>query len=200
MAYSGCVAWSLLNTTSKTKLMKEGVAMKKGIITSIGVLAVIATAISAFALGPAWGRGHGGRDCFGGGDKWEHIKAIPGMNLTAEQTAKIDAIRANGLKDIKPILDKMFSKRGDLKLLWLEKNPDQKKIAETKKEIRALRDQMEDKIDSYRLEALNLLTSEQKEKLKSLRPRHGFAPGMWDGPGCPDGPHHQSGGPGMGNR
>ncbi|MDY0042768.1 MAG: Spy/CpxP family protein refolding chaperone [Desulforhabdus sp.] len=173
--------------------------MKKLAIISAGVLAVVALAVSVFAYGPNWGRGHGGRECYGGG-AWDRIKATPGMNLTAEQTAKIDAIREAGLKDIKPILDKLFSKRGDLKLLWLEKKPDQKKIAETKKELRALRDQMEDKIDNYRLEALNLLTPEQVDKLKSFKSRRSFGPGMKGESGCQGAPGHPGGGPGMGMR
>jgi Spy/CpxP family protein refolding chaperone len=174
--------------------------MKKIIITSIGVLAAVALAATVFAVGPGWGRGHGGGEFYGGGCNWDKIKTIPGINLTAEQTAKIDAIRETGMKDVKPILDKLFIKRGDLKLLWLEKNPNQKKISETKKEIRALRDQMEDKIDNYRLEALNLLTPEQREKLKSYRHGHDFGPGMKGGPGCQDGSGHHGGGPGMGMR
>jgi len=174
--------------------------MKKLIIPLIGVLSLAIMAASVYAGQPGWGRGHGGGDCRQAYGHWDRIKAIPGMNLTAEQTAKIDAIREAGLKDTKPIIDKMFIKRGDLKLLWLEKNPNPKKIAETKKEIRALRDQLEDKIDNYRLEALNLLTPEQKEKLKSYGPRHGFSPGMWGGHGGKEGFHYQRGGPGMGMR
>jgi Spy/CpxP family protein refolding chaperone len=165
--------------------------MKKSITISIVILVVLTLAASAFAFGPGRGRGHGGRDCLGDTSHLDAIKRIPGMNLTAEQNAKLDAIRDAGIKDIKPILDKMFIKRGDLKLLWLEKNPNPIKIAETKKEIRSLRDQMEDKIDAYRLEALNLLTADQQEKVRS----HMRGRGMKGCP-CQRAPGHR-GGPGM---
>ena len=167
--------------------------MKKLIMTLVTVIAVTAFAASAFAFGPGWGRGHGGGPCYGG-----EIKALSELNLTAEQTAKTNALREAHLKDIKPLQDKMFSKRGDLKLLWLQTNPDKDKIMAVQKEIRKLRDQMQDKMTSYRLDVLNVLTPEQREKLKSLKMRYGFGPGMGGGRGWHDGPGHHGGGPGMG--
>jgi Spy/CpxP family protein refolding chaperone len=123
------------------------------------------------------------------------------FNLTAEQTAKINALREAHLRDVKPIRDTMFSKRGDLRLLWLQKNPDQEKIRQTQKEIRTLRDQMEDKKDTLRLEVLKVLTPEQQEKLNAYRPGRGFFdPGMKGGAGPQGGPGHHGGGPGMGMR
>jgi Spy/CpxP family protein refolding chaperone len=167
--------------------------MKKTFIAFVILLSVVALTASVYAIGPGWGRGHGmGQyDC-------ADITSMPGINLTDEQTAKINALRSSHLKDIKPIQDKMFSKRGDLRLLWLEKNPDQDKITATQKEIRALRDQMQDKKTSYRIAILNILTPEQQEKVKSGRMGRGFGPGMRGGIGPQDGPGCRGGGPGMG--
>jgi len=158
------------------------------------VLVVTVLSTYAFAYGPGWGRGHGGVDCYGGPD----ISALSQLNLTPEQTAKINALREANLRDTKSLKDKMFSKRGDLKLLWLQTNPDQEKITAAQKEIRALRDQMQDKITAYRLEVLKVLTPEQQEKVKSFRGR-GFGPGMGGGPGMKGGPG-MGGGSGMGMR
>ncbi|MEN6321173.1 MAG: Spy/CpxP family protein refolding chaperone [Syntrophaceae bacterium] len=152
--------------------------MKKLTMTLVTIFIVTAFAASAYAFGPGWGRGHGGGYCYGPNDA-----ALSNLNLTAAQTAKINTLRESHLKDVKPLQDKMFSKRGDLKLLWLQTNPDQDKILATQKEVRVLRDQMHDKMISYRLEVLKVLSPEQQEKLKSYGPGHGFGPGMRGGPG-----------------
>jgi Spy/CpxP family protein refolding chaperone len=174
--------------------------MKKLTMTLVVLFAVSALAASAFAVGPGWGRGHGGGSYGGGCCYGGDVTTVPGLNLTAEQTARINALREAHLKDVKPVQDKMFSKRGDLKLLWLQKNPDQKKIAETRKDIRTLRDQMEDKRDTHRLDVLKVLTPEQQEKWNAYRPGRGFGPGMRGGAGQKDCPAYPGGGPGMGMR
>ena len=174
--------------------------MKKLVMTFVAIFAVVALTASAFAIGPGWGRGHGRGQCGGGDCYGADLTAVPGLNLTTEQTAKINTLREAHLKDVKPIQDKMFSKRGDLKLLWLQKSPDQEKIRQTQKEIRTLRDQMQDKKDNYRFEMLKILTPEQQEKLNAYRPGRGFGPGMKGGAGPQGGPGHHGGGPGMGMR
>jgi len=161
--------------------------MKKLTTILVTLIAVTALTASAFAFGPGWGRGYGSGPYYGPDER-----AYSGLNLTAEQTAKINALRDAYLKDTKPLQDKLFSKRGDLKLLWLQTNPDQNKILAVQKEIRALRDQMQDKMTTQRLEVLKVLTPEQQEKIKSFRMGRGFGPGMRGGPGF------QGGGPGMG--
>jgi Spy/CpxP family protein refolding chaperone len=174
--------------------------MKKLVMTFVAIFAVVALTASAFAVGPGWGRGHGRGQCGGGDCYGADLTAVPGLNLTTEQTAKINTLREAHLKDVKPIQDKMFSKRGDLKLLWLQKSPDQETIRQTQKEIRTLRDQMQDKKDNYRFEMLKSLTPEQQEKLNAYRPGRGFGPGMKGGAGPQGGPGHHGGGPGMGMR
>ena len=164
--------------------------MKKLVMTLVTVIAVTALAASVFAFGPGWGRGHGGIDCYRGPD----TSVLSQLNLTPEQTAKINALREANLNDTKPLKDKLFSKRGDLKLLWLQANPDKDKILAVQKEIRVLRDQMQDRMTTQRLEMLKVLTPEQQEKVKSFRMGRGFGPGMRGGAGSPGG----GPGPGMG--
>jgi Spy/CpxP family protein refolding chaperone len=156
--------------------------MKKLAIILVTLLTLTVFAASAFAFGPGWGRGHGGGS-YDGCDP----AALSQLNLTAEQTTKINAFREAFLKDTKPLQDKMFSKRGDLKILWLQQNPDQEKILTMQKEIRALRDQIQEKRDVYRLNVYNVLTPEQKEKLKSYGPGRSFGHGMRGGAGYPGG-------------
>jgi Spy/CpxP family protein refolding chaperone len=161
--------------------------MKKMIIATVAVLIVGTLTFSGVAF--SWG----GMD-FGGRGYSPDPSVISGLNLTDAQASQIRALRDTFLRDIKPLQDKMFSKRGDLKLLWMKENPDQEKIAVTQKEVRDLRNQIEDRMVQQRLEVFKVLTPEQKEKLPSNGPGGGFGPGFMMGMG-PGGP-----GPGMGMR
>jgi len=178
--------------------------MKKLVMTLVAVIAVTALVVSVFAFGPGWGRGYGGGSWYGG-----DLPALSGLNLTAEQTAKINTLREAHLKDVKPLQDKMFSKRGELRLLWLQQNPDQDKILAIQKEIRTIRDQLQDKRDAHQLKVFNVLTPEQQAQYKAFGPGRGFGPGMRGGfygrgPGMgggavwQGGPCNYGGGPGAG--
>jgi Spy/CpxP family protein refolding chaperone len=140
------------------------------------------------------GKGHGSGSCYG-----NDLSGVKGLNLTAEQKTKIEDMRTAHMKDVKPIQDKMHSKAGDLRLLWLEKSPDEAKIRATEKEIRALRDQMQDKGSDYRWAVYKVLTPEQQELLKQSKatgrcfgPGQGAGKGM--GPGMGQGMGHGMGG------
>ena len=150
--------------------------MKKVTLTVMAVLFVAAVATSAFAFG--WGRGPGygpcGRGDFGG---------PAGLNLAPEQTAKFKEMREAQWKEMKPLREQMFTKRDEIRKLWLEPNPDQAKIVAAQKEMRSLRDQIQDKTTAFRLDALKTLTPEQQDKLRSSFSGRGFGPGRGMGPG-----------------
>jgi zinc resistance-associated protein len=161
--------------------------MKKLTLTMMALLIAGLVATSAFGFG--WGRGPGfgygpcARGEFGG---------YAGVDLTADQKAKLSELRDANFKDIQPLQDQMWAKRDELRKLWLETNPDQAKIAAAQKEMRSLRDQMQDKMTAYRLSALKVLTPEQQEKIRSWGSGRGsgrgFGPGRGYGPaGCPGG-------------
>ena len=121
-------------------------------------------------------------------------KAGPGdnLNLTDDQKASIKTLREAHLRDVKPLQDQMFSKRGDLKLLWLQQNPDKEKILAVQKEIRAIRDQMQEKATAHRVDVFNILTSEQQDKARDTQsrrlPHPQGTPGGMMGPGPGMGP------------
>ena len=168
--------------------------MRKFILTFVAVMAAATFAASAFAFGPGWGRGHGGCPSYDRGI--DQAPAAAQLGLTAEQIEKIKALREAHLKDVKPLQEKMFSKRGDLRLLWLQANPDQGKILALQKEIRSLRDQMDDKRVSHRLAVLKVLTPEQQAKAQAYGAGRGFG-----GRPCIGGPGGGQGfGPGLGPR
>jgi len=160
--------------------------MKKMMIVLTALLLVTAFVMPADARG---GKGRGYGFCNG-----NDLSGVQGLNLTAEQKTKIADLRTAHLKDIKPLEDKMHSRRGDLRLLWLEKSPDEAKIRATEKEVRALRDQIDDKKTDYRWAVYKVLTPEQQELLKQNRTiGRCFGPGPGAGKGM--GPGR---GPGMG--
>jgi Spy/CpxP family protein refolding chaperone len=179
--------------------------MKKVTVTVMALLVTAMIATAALAFGPGRGPGYGpcGRGDFGGFGE---------LNLTADQKTKLNELRDAQFKDIKPLQDQMFTKRDDLRKLWLEPNPDQGKIAAAQKEMRSVRDQMQDKMTAFRLESLKVLTPEQKEKAKTYaagyRDGHGFGPGRGYGKSGGFGPgacggggfQGQGGGPGLGGR
>ena len=114
----------------------------------------------------------------------EGIYALYGkLNLTADQKARIETLRNAYLRDIKPFQDQMFSKRGDLKLLWLQTSPDKEKILAVQKDIRAIRDKIQDKAVAHRVDAFNILTPEQREKVKAFLGGHGAGHGRGGGMG-----------------
>ncbi len=159
--------------------------MKKLTLTVMALLIAGIVATSAFGFG--WGRGPGfgfgpcARGEFGG---------YAGVDLTADQKTKLSEIRDAHFKDVQPLREQMWAKRDELRKLWLEANPDQAKITATQKEMRSLRDQMQDKMTAYRLSALKVLTPEQQEKIRTLGAGRGFGPGRGHHgyAGCQGGP------------
>jgi Spy/CpxP family protein refolding chaperone len=179
-------------TRKENHKMKTKLTIATTLLFILLFVVVSVSPASAFQ-GRGRGMGPGGGPGYGpGGDP----AVASGLNLTAEQQAKIADLRAAHFKDIKPLRDKMFSLRGDLRLLWLEKNPDQAKITATQKEIRSLRDQMQDKGTAYRLEVNKVLTPEQQAQFRSTGPGGGFGPGYGRGGRGPG--YGPGGGMGMG--
>src|SRR4030067_2380113 len=114
--------------------------MKKTSIIGLGVvlgLALVATVAIAWGpgFGPRFGRGPGGPG-FG-------VPPIP--NLTAEQSAQIQALRDAFLEEIEPLQAELYTKATELRSLWSSPNPDQAPIAAKQKEIFNLQSQLQEK-------------------------------------------------------
>jgi periplasmic protein CpxP/Spy len=173
--------------------------MKKLTFVLIAATLGVLLTIPAFAFGPGEGRGPGGCPGNGpGGDRgYYQDKIFKNLNLTDEQKTKIEALRDTNYKATRPLREKMFDKSVELRREWLKANPDKDKITATQKEMRTLRDSLEDKYTALRLEIRKVLTPEQQEKLANSRwgrgsgfgPRGGmrgqgeFGPGHGPGPG-----------------
>ncbi len=166
-------------TVQEQLLLWKEEKMKKILLPLVAVLFSTMVASHLFAMDRDWGRGHGMRDMARYHDKAGLNAVFAKLKLTAEQKEKIEGLRLAYLKEIKPLQDQMFSKRGDLRLLWLQPTPDKEKILTVQKEIRAIRDQLADRTTAFRVDVFNVLTPEQKEKAKAFL--HHAGPGRGRG-------------------
>lgn len=142
--------------------------MKKySVIAALLLLVASATWVVA---GP---RGFGGWD----GDNWcPGPSQLSTLNLSAEQSEKVRALRESFLKETTDIRNQLFTKKAELRLLWIQSTPDVDKIRSVQNEIHSLIGQMQTKATDFRLAFRNLLTPEQTSQLLSQ--------GVGGGPGC----------------
>ena len=95
--------------------------------------------------------------------------AVANLKLSAEQATKIQALREAHLKEVIPLQNQLFSKRAELRLLWVQIVPDQDKIRTKHKKMSNLRDQIQETTTKYRLELRKALTPEQRAQLMAFR-------------------------------
>lgn len=138
--------------------------MKKVVIGLSLTLVVALVASFALAWGPGFGRGFGFGPPFG--------------NLPPEQSSKIQALRQAYLKEIEPLQEQLWAKGAELQKLWSTPNAEPATVVARQKEIFDLRTQLQEKANSFRLEAQKLLPADQ-----SFGPGPGFGPGRGFGPG-----------------
>jgi len=130
--------------------------MKKTVI-ALGLAVVILLGITyVYAGGPGFGPGRGPRNSAGG---------LGAANLTSEQQTKLQELRQKHYNEVAPFRDKMFSLRQEIRTLWSDPKADPKVIQSKTKEMSDLRDQMQDKMVQFRLDARNLLTPDQIQAL-----------------------------------
>jgi Spy/CpxP family protein refolding chaperone len=151
--------------------------MKKTTIVGLGlilVLALVATVALAWGpgFGPGFGRGFGG-PAFG---------SPPIPNLTAEQSAQIQALRDGFLKEVEPLQKELYTKGTEFRSLWSSPNPDEDAISAKQKEMIDLRTQLQEKATNLGLEIRKVLTPEQLAQLPAFNQGAGFGPGMGFGP------------------
>ena len=156
--------------------------MKKITIALMAVMLGLLFTSQVFAWGPNSGRGPG----------YCRQAGLERLNLTDDQKAKIEALQTNHEKAVRPLRDKMFDKSVELRRLWLQANPDKGKIVAAEKEMRVIRDELQDKATDMRLEMHKVLTPEQNEKLSNMGwgrgPGFGPRGGMRGPGGCGYGP------------
>jgi Spy/CpxP family protein refolding chaperone len=150
---------------------KKVISMKKTTIIGLGLvlgLALVATVALAWGpgFGPGFGRGFG-------------VPPIP--NLTAEQSAQIQALRDGFLKEAEPFQKELYTKGQELRNLWSTPNADPAAIKAKQGEIFGLQIQLQEKATNLGLEIRKVLTPEQLAQLPPFAGR-GFGPGAGFGP------------------
>ncbi len=169
--------------------------MKKGmIIVAVIVLAAIA-ASPATAAHREWQGGYGS-----GPGNVTDIAGIPGLNLSAEQTERIGALREAHRRDIKPLQEQLMGKGRQLRELWLAKTPDRERILALQREVHDLRGRLLEKLAAYRLEVLQMLTPDQQAKVQTFEAERHM--GRMGAAGMDRGPSpgwHEGGHPPMGD-
>jgi protein CpxP len=147
--------------------------MKKMIVVAglavVMLLGVTYVYAGGWGLGPGGGRGN----CAGG---WG------ASNLTSEQQTKMQELRQKHYDEVAPLREKMFSLRQELRTLWSDPKADSNVIQSKTKEMSDLRDQMQEKMVQFRLEARNLLTADQIKEF-GAGCGQGFGPGAGAGQG-----------------
>ena len=145
--------------------------MKKAVSTTVAIIFAAVVSTSAFASnwgrGPGYDRNQGSGPCYS-----ENFRGASQLNLSQEQIVKLAELRNAHTKAMMPFREQMLAKRNAIKALWLEKSPDQEKILAAQKEMRVLRDQIQDKNTAFRLESLKVLTPAQQEIVKAQFSSH----------------------------
>ena len=151
-------------------MKKMVIAAGLAVVMLLGVTSVYA---GGWGLGPRGGRGN----CAG---------CLGASNLTSEQEKEIQELRQKHFSEVAPLREKMVSLRQALRALWSDPKADSKAIQEKTKEMSALRDQLQEKMVQFRLDARNLLTPDQIKAIgggcgQDFGPAGGAGPGR--GPG-----------------
>ena len=135
---------------------------KRTIIVATIALATIAVS-PAMAAHREWQGGYGS-----GPGNVTDIAGLPGLNLSAEQTERIGALREAHRRDIKPLQVQLMGKGRQLRELWLANTPDRERILALQREVHDLRGRLLEKLTGYRLEVLQMLTPDQQTKVRTF--------------------------------
>jgi Spy/CpxP family protein refolding chaperone len=148
--------------------------MKKTIIIGLSlVLGLALVATVALAWGPGFGRGFGAGPGYG-------TPPIP--NLTADQSAQIQALRETFLKENEPLQKELYAKGQELRKVWSTQNADPAAIKAKQNEISDIRSQLQDKATNLGLEIRKVLTPEQLAQMPAFSQGAGVGPGAGFGP------------------
>ncbi|HDR00335.1 MAG TPA: periplasmic heavy metal sensor [candidate division WOR-3 bacterium] len=131
------------------------------VLAAMLVLVLMPATLSAEPAETGWRMGHG------------RGMILRGLDLTAEQRQKLDELHLNHVKESEPTRADVRVKQAELELLWWAEKPNAKQIIAKVREISGLREKLAVAQANFRLTMHNLLTPEQREKLRSLPDRPG---------------------------
>jgi Spy/CpxP family protein refolding chaperone len=160
--------------------------MKKILLGTLVLAVCLPLAASAQGWGRGYGRGYGrGMGRGWGGRGWGRglgpgPMALASLDLTAAQKKKIEELRADYDRRISDLQARLDVLRSEMAELWSADRPDRKAILAKHREIDVVRGQMREEGVDLRLAVMDLLTTDQLEKLRTFGGRRG--PGRGLGP------------------
>ncbi len=140
---------------------------KKILFLTVLLLLVFGIVQAAVAAGMGWG---GGPHMFNG-DKWD--SPMKTLNLTDQQITKMREINQNNYEQTRELRIKLMDGMHELKQLQLQKNPDEDQVDVKVKEVKALRQKIQDISRQSRQQCRSLLTEEQQVKLQEFKNEKG---------------------------
>jgi Spy/CpxP family protein refolding chaperone len=181
---SASLAWRLQKSLAKDQIIKSQRRpdfMKTKMAAAIVIILLFSASL---ALAGPGGRGMGGGGYGRGSGYGMTPSGGSNLNLTPEQSTKLQQMQEAHLKEMNELQNRMFGKQAEMRALWTEPSPDREKILAKDREISELQGQMTEKATRYRLDYQNQLTDEQKSKLPTLGSGTGQGGGMGRGPGA----------------
>lgn len=162
--------------------------MKPRMLLASLVLSLVTTVVVPAALaepghGPGHGRGPGGKGHGMHGGKGGPGGWMAGLDLTAEQQAKMKALREKNREQVQKLREAMRAKHDELKTL-LAGDGSVDKARGIHKDVQDTKRKLEDLHFESMMELRTLLTPEQRKKLaEAMGAHHGGGPGPHHGPG-----------------
>ena len=89
---------------------------------------------------------------------------IESLNLTTGQMEKVRDLRGSYLKEKEPLQKQLFTRKTELRLLWMHTKTDAEKIKSVQKEIHDLQWTLLEKRTNFQLAFRNILNPEQLSK------------------------------------
>jgi Spy/CpxP family protein refolding chaperone len=143
---------------------------------SLNLFLLLIISTSAFGQGAWEGKGPGGP--WGKGQEFRERKGMMGpmhgsmmgdwaqrLNLTEEQTARLQKLRESYLRDTLVLRNELVIKRFDLKDLLANLQADPNQVLAKQREISGLESKLQERTVLYQLETRKVLTPEQIELL-----------------------------------
>ncbi|MBI5441147.1 MAG: Spy/CpxP family protein refolding chaperone [Deltaproteobacteria bacterium] len=133
------------------------------------LVAAAATLSGTLALAGGWARGTG-------------LGPYGALGLSAEQTAKMEALTAECREEGAPLRDQLIQAKQELRGLWSASELDSAAISAKQAEVRGIQEKMQAVRLQCETDRRAVLTAEQKAKLTELGPGGGC--GGWGRGGC----------------
>ena len=98
-----------------------------------------------------------------------HDKMKEELNLTAEQSKEIDQLHEDMRADAEPIRTQLRALKEKMHALWSDENPNEKAIISLEHQMSALELKLSELRIQMRLDMMEILTPEQRAKLKEMK-------------------------------